>query len=49
VSGAELVTKDNVDEILARQENNDTKLEWYRDAIDKAFANPPIKPMAEAK
>jgi ABC-type sugar transport system substrate-binding protein len=49
VSPSELVTKDNVQEIMDRQESSDTKLAWYRDVIDQEFANPPVKPLDQAK
>jgi ABC-type sugar transport system substrate-binding protein len=49
VSPSELVTKDNVQEIMDRQESSDTKLAWYRDVIDEQFANPPVKPLDQAK
>ncbi|HEV7727928.1 MAG TPA: sugar ABC transporter substrate-binding protein [Modestobacter sp.] len=49
VSPSEMVTQANVAEILARQESIDTKLAWYRDRIDEAFANPPVKPVDQAK
>jgi ABC-type sugar transport system substrate-binding protein len=49
VSPSELVTKDNVQEIMDRQESSDTKLAWYRDVIDEEFADPPVKPLDEAK
>jgi ABC-type sugar transport system substrate-binding protein len=48
VSTAELVTKDNVDEIIARQKSSDAKLQWYKDKIDEQIANPPLKDLAEA-
>jgi ABC-type sugar transport system substrate-binding protein len=48
VSTANLVTQDNVDEIVARQASNDAKLDWYRDTIDEQIANPPIKDLKEA-
>jgi ribose transport system substrate-binding protein len=49
VSPSELVTKENVQEIMDRQESSDTKLAWYRDVIDEQFANPPVKPLDQAK
>lgn len=49
VSPSEMVTQANVAEILGRQESIDTKLAWYRDRIDAAFAGPPVKPMDQAK
>ena len=45
VSSAELVTQENVDEIVARQESSEAKLAWYKDKIDEQMANPPIKPL----
>lgn len=48
VSTAELVTQDNVDEIIARQKSSDAKLEWYQDKIDEQIANPPLKDLGEA-
>ncbi|MCU1619743.1 MAG: sugar transporter substrate-binding protein [Modestobacter sp.] len=49
VSPSELVTKDNVQEIMDRQQSSDTKLAWYRDVIDQEFANPPVKSLDQAK
>jgi ribose transport system substrate-binding protein len=48
VSTADLVTKDNVDEIIARQQSRQTRLDWYRPIIDEQMKNPPIKPLDQA-
>lgn len=48
VSTAHLVTKDNVDEIIARQQSRQSRLDWYRPTIDEQMKNPPIKPLDQA-
>jgi ABC-type sugar transport system substrate-binding protein len=48
VSPAQLVTKANVDEIIARQQSRQTRLDWYRSIIDEQMKNPPIKPLDQA-
>jgi ribose transport system substrate-binding protein len=48
VSTAQLVTKANVDEIIARQASRQTRLDWYRPLIDEQMKNPPIKPLDQA-
>jgi ABC-type sugar transport system substrate-binding protein len=48
VSTQELVTQENVAEIQARQESNDTKLEYYRDLADEQLENPPLRELDEA-
>jgi ribose transport system substrate-binding protein len=48
VSTNELVTQDNVADIQARQESNDTKLEYYRDIAEEQLENPPLRELEEA-
>lgn len=49
-SGALLVTKDNVDEIIARQESDEAKDKWFGPELDKFFDDiaSHTKPLAEA-
>lgn len=49
-TGAQLVTQSNVKEIIARQQNLDTKGKYFQPIIDKEFANPSaqIKPYSQA-
>lgn len=43
-SGTQLITKKNVDDIIARQKNTKTRLEWFKKhAIDKQLDHPPVK------
>lgn len=39
-TGSLLVTKDNVDEIMARQVDNDTRLKWFQSQVDEQLSNP---------
>jgi ribose transport system substrate-binding protein len=48
VSTAQLVTKANVDEIIARQQSRQSRLDWYQTLIDEQMKNPPIKPLDQA-
>lgn len=48
-SGNLLITKKNIDSILARQKNNKTRLAWFeKHDIPQQLANPPVKPMSAA-
>jgi ABC-type sugar transport system substrate-binding protein len=47
-SGSGVVTTANVDEIIAREKNNDARYAYFKDEIDKQFASPPVKPISEA-
>lgn len=49
-SGALLVTKDNVDEIIARQESEAAKDKWFAPKLDEFFADldAHLRPLAEA-
>lgn len=48
-TGNLLITKANVDSILARQKDNSTRLAWFKQHdIPQQLASPPIKPMSEA-
>lgn len=49
--GAQLVTQNNVQEIITRQVSLDSKGKYYQPIIDKEFANPTaqIKPLDQAK
>jgi ABC-type sugar transport system substrate-binding protein len=47
-SGTGLVTSANVDEIIAREKDNDARYAYFKDEIAKQFANPPVKPLTEA-
>jgi ABC-type sugar transport system substrate-binding protein len=48
VSTNELVTQENVADIQARQESNDTKLEYYRDIAEEQLENIPLRDLEEA-
>ncbi len=39
-TGSLLVTADNVDEIMARQVDNQTRLAWFQPQVDEQLANP---------
>ena len=49
-SGALLVTKDNVDEIIARQDSDQAKDKWFAPKLDEFFAdlNSHTRPLEEA-
>ena len=48
--GSGIVTKANVDKVIAREQNNDTRTAFYKPILDKELANPSayIKPLNEA-
>lgn len=48
VNPAQLVTKDNVDEIMQRQQSQQNKLDWYRKTIDEQLKTPPLKSLDQA-
>ncbi|QBD76678.1 sugar ABC transporter substrate-binding protein [Ktedonosporobacter rubrisoli] len=50
-TGSLLITQDNVQDIIKRQQSLDTKGKFYQPIIDKQFANPSaqIKPLDQAK
>jgi ABC-type sugar transport system substrate-binding protein len=48
VNPAQLVTKDNVADILDRQKSTAAKVKWYQKTIDDELKNPPIKPLSAA-
>jgi ABC-type sugar transport system substrate-binding protein len=48
--GSGIVTSANVDKVIAREQNNDTRTAYYKPILDKELANPSayIKPLSEA-
>jgi ribose transport system substrate-binding protein len=47
-SGNLLVDKSNIDDILTRQQNPESRKAWFKKEIDKQLANPPLAPMDKA-
>jgi ribose transport system substrate-binding protein len=48
--GSGIVTQANVDKVIAREQNNDTRTAFYKPILDKELANPSayIKPLDQA-
>ncbi|HET6213598.1 MAG TPA: sugar ABC transporter substrate-binding protein [Micromonosporaceae bacterium] len=47
-SGNLLVDKNNIDDIVARQQSPATRKTWFKKEIDKQLASPPLSPMSQA-
>ena len=39
-SGALIVNKDNIDEIIARQKSEPSRADYFKDEVDKQLGNP---------
>lgn len=48
-SGSGLVTPKNVDEVIAREKDTDSRLQFFKDIAQKQLDSPPIKPISQAK
>lgn len=48
-SGSGVVTPDNIDEVMAREKDNASKYAFFEDEIKDQLANPPVKPIDQAK
>ena len=46
-SGAGLVTPSDVDQVIAREKNNSTRLAFFQKEINQQTAHPPIKPISQ--
>jgi len=47
-SGAGLVTKSNVDRVIAREKSNTARAAFFQNEINQQLASPPIKPVSAA-
>jgi ABC-type sugar transport system substrate-binding protein len=48
-SGAGLVTSGNVDQVIAREQSNSARAAFFQKEIQQQTANPPVKPIGDAK